>query len=202
MGVTSFAKNRQIIGNKVILVPYSAQHVPKYHEWMKNPTLQYLTASEPLTLDEEFEMQQKWVKDENKCTFIVLDRLKFESTNDEVASMIGDTNVYFFDENDLSIGEIELMVAEESERGKGYGKEILALMMRFSMDIIGVKTFEAKIKIDNPTSIRLFESFHFVETSRSQMFNEVTLSFCCTNQDAVKFIQKHSNFINYNLIVQ
>jgi len=202
MGVTSFAKNRRIIGNKVILVPYSAQHVPKYHEWMKDPTLQYLTASEPLTLEEEFEMQRKWVKDENKCTFIVLNKCKFESTNDEVASMIGDTNVYFSDENDLSIGEIELMVAEESERGKGNGKEVLALMMRFSMDVIGIETFEAKIKIDNAASLRLFDSFHFVESNRSEIFNEVTLSFHGTDQEAVQFLHNHSDFINYNLIVQ
>lgn len=37
----------------------------RYHEWMKNPTLQYLTSSEPLTLDEEFEMQKRWLEDED-----------------------------------------------------------------------------------------------------------------------------------------
>ena len=35
--------NSQIIGSKVILVPYGPQHVPKYHQWMKSSELQHLT---------------------------------------------------------------------------------------------------------------------------------------------------------------
>jgi hypothetical protein len=37
----------------------------RYHEWMKSPTLQYLTSSEPLTLEEEFAMQKRWLEDED-----------------------------------------------------------------------------------------------------------------------------------------
>ena len=47
-----------------ILVPYRKEHVPKYHEWMKSPFLLEMTASEPLTLDEEYEMQKSWLEDE------------------------------------------------------------------------------------------------------------------------------------------
>jgi hypothetical protein len=54
-----------IKGNKVVLVPYRKAHVPAYHEWMKSAQLQELTASEPLSLEEEFEMQQKWATDDD-----------------------------------------------------------------------------------------------------------------------------------------
>ncbi|RDB30015.1 N-acetyltransferase 9 [Hypsizygus marmoreus] len=63
-----------IIGKNVVLVPYRAEHVPKYHEWMCDEELRLLTASEPLSLEEEFDMQQKWLVDEDKLTFIVLAR--------------------------------------------------------------------------------------------------------------------------------
>ncbi|CAG0884622.1 unnamed protein product [Cyprideis torosa] len=55
----------RIVCSKVVLVPYESRHVPKYHQWMKSPELQQLTASEPLTLEEEFEMQRKWREDDD-----------------------------------------------------------------------------------------------------------------------------------------
>lgn len=57
---------------RIMLVPYLKHHVPRYHEWMKDPFIQQQTASEPLTLDEELEMQQEWMRDPLKHTFIVL----------------------------------------------------------------------------------------------------------------------------------
>lgn len=50
-------------GGKVILVPYTAAHVPKYHEWMRDPALLQATGSEPLSLDEEYQMQHSWTVD-------------------------------------------------------------------------------------------------------------------------------------------
>lgn len=35
----------------------------RYHEWMKSPELQQLTASEPLTLEQEYDMQRSWRED-------------------------------------------------------------------------------------------------------------------------------------------
>lgn len=37
----------------------------RYHEWMKSEVLQKLTASEPLTLYEEYKMQVSWLDDAN-----------------------------------------------------------------------------------------------------------------------------------------
>ena len=63
-----------LIGSKVLLVPYRPEHVEKYHEWMKSPFLLEMTASEPLSLEEEIKMQLSWRDDSDKCTFIVLAR--------------------------------------------------------------------------------------------------------------------------------
>jgi hypothetical protein len=52
-----------VFGKLVQLVPYQAKLVNKYHQWMLDPALLALTASEPLSLDEEIEMQKSWKND-------------------------------------------------------------------------------------------------------------------------------------------
>ncbi|ORZ36234.1 GNAT domain-domain-containing protein [Catenaria anguillulae PL171] len=57
---------------RLTLVPYLPCHVAQYHEWMKSPELLAATASEPLTMKQEYEMQQAWRADPDKLTFILL----------------------------------------------------------------------------------------------------------------------------------
>lgn len=138
-----------IIGSNVILFPYKERHVLKYHSWMQNSDLLELTASEPLTLVEEYEMQKSWLNDEDKCTFIILDKETFEHTNDEV---------------------------ESAFRSKGRGRESLYLMFRYAMDHFQLEEFIAKIKMKNSTSLNLFSSIGFIKVDESHIFQEITMT--------------------------
>ena len=57
-------------GKKVILVPYMKEHVPKYHHWMQDPALLQATASEPLILEQEYDMQFSWTQDPFSMFFL------------------------------------------------------------------------------------------------------------------------------------
>ncbi len=72
-------KKTIIVGEKVILVPYLRRHVHRYHGWMQSEEIRQLTASEPLSLEAEYEMQQTWLNDPSKHTFILIDRERLES---------------------------------------------------------------------------------------------------------------------------
>ncbi|KAF1780975.1 Acyl-CoA N-acyltransferase [Phytophthora cactorum] len=135
-----------ITGQRVTLVPYEKEHVPKYHNWMKDPWLQEMTASEPLSIEEEFEMQKSWREDAEKCTFIVLVSAEGDGKSgtlyiDENAidRMAGDVNLFFNDYDDPHACEMEVMIAEEKYRRKGFAEEAVKLMMAYGVeDVAGV----------------------------------------------------------------
>ncbi|CAL1274800.1 unnamed protein product [Larinioides sclopetarius] len=117
---------------------------------MQNPELLELTASEPLTLKQEYEMQQSWFQDEDKCTFIILDKKILEDTKNEI---------------------------DPSHRSKGKGKEALLFMLRYGTEALSITKFTAKIKMKNNTSLKLFSNIGFAEVNRSEVFLEIEMVF-------------------------
>ncbi|RDI87079.1 hypothetical protein Vi05172_g2759 [Venturia inaequalis] len=208
--------------SKILLVPYSPHHVPQYHTWMQNPTLQKLTASEPLSLEEEYAMQESWREDGDKLTFIACLPVKKEGEeegnggkgegekkvvqgglDDEDDGMIGDVNLFLSEDDEEEengpqnqrqqtksvIGEIEIMVATSSARGKGHGKAILITFLWYIIQNTSAilleytKTADAtlrylRVRIDaeNQTSISLFQKVGFTKRSPTpNYFNEIEL---------------------------
>ncbi|RMB92286.1 hypothetical protein DUI87_31398 [Hirundo rustica rustica] len=188
-------------GKKVTLVPYTAAHVPRYHEWMQSEELQRLTASEPLSLEQEHEMQRSWRDDADsehlecflkeggsgeqvfsilgrthselgvpQCTFIVLDSERWPGQVEE-NSMVGDVNLFLTNAEDPTVGEIEIMIAEPSCRGRGFGKEATLLMMAYGVRKLGITKFEAKIGQEmKPVAV-------------NSIFQEVTLRLDVSDQE-------------------
>ncbi|RMZ91580.1 hypothetical protein DV736_g1174, partial [Chaetothyriales sp. CBS 134916] len=161
----------------LILTPYLPVHVRRYHAWMQDPHIRELTASDPLTLDEEYAMQRSWRSNYDKLTFIVYSygggyetRTDIDKRNRQLSEkgMVGDVNLFLFlddddDNNDVGnndghavndtnninindngnddgshdrnnkivIGELELMLAEPSARGRGLGSAVLLALLMY-----------------------------------------------------------------------
>ncbi|XP_028514591.1 N-acetyltransferase 9-like protein isoform X3 [Exaiptasia diaphana] len=137
-----------LVGDKVVLVPYKEHHVTRYHDWMQSSELLAQTASERLTLDQEYEMQKSWYEDTNKCTFIVLDKRRWRQSADEI---------------------------EPTYRGQGLGKESVLIMMHYGVSKVGARQFTAKIGYNNKPSLILFNKLGFSQVSSSDVFQEMTL---------------------------
>lgn len=147
-------------------MPYSAHHVPTYHAWMQDPDLQAATASEPLSMTEEYDMQRSWRTDNDKLTFIVCSSRELESISQKVQGsqddrperMIGDINLFLFEPEDdddededsgkqalpnstkpsnALVGEIELMIARKDLHRQGYGR---AALLSFTAYILATWT--------------------------------------------------------------
>ncbi|KAI2621560.1 acetyltransferase domain-containing protein [Xylaria nigripes] len=144
---------------RVLLVPYDPHHVERYHEWMQNVALREATASDLLSLDEEYENQQSWRTSHDKLTFIVCQpaikgpidaapapiaaedshganegTLRIHAGEDDTpARMIGDINLFLTaDDNNGNDGENE---AENKERGCG-GRESTWYDVKGEIDIM------------------------------------------------------------------
>ncbi|XP_024009631.1 N-acetyltransferase 9-like protein isoform X2 [Eutrema salsugineum] len=159
--VTTMAMKVSLEGKIVVLVPYMAAHVPKYHRWMQDSALLQATGSEPLSLEQEYEMQISWTQDPN--------------------TMAGDVNIYMNDVDDPKVAEVEIMIAESKSRGKGIGKESVLMMMAYAIKNLEIHKFTAKIGDSNTASLSLFRKLGFEDSSYSGIFKEVTLEYMVTN---------------------
>ncbi|KAF3770900.1 hypothetical protein M406DRAFT_248242, partial [Cryphonectria parasitica EP155] len=204
----------------VLLVPYDRRHVPRYHEWMSDPDIQEATASEPLTLEEEYENQESWRASHDKLTFILCQPLVADgpeplaSVNtgdfDSSDKMLGDINFFLYpdDEEDEGeaaiasqaagttscIGEVDIMIAGQGDRGKGLGKAAVSALLHYIWtnldEILGeyreamgegesrpmrLKLLMAKIKATNEGSIALFRRLGFEQEGEVNYFGEVKM---------------------------
>ena len=171
-----------VVGRLVTLVPYRIEFVEQYHKWMTDPALLEATASEPLSLEEEYQMQKEWHEDPKKCTFIILAN---DGSNSLEERMAGDVNLFMHDRDDVTNAEIEIMIAEPRFRGKGFGKEALQLMMHYGAlsSSLQITRFFAKIHEDNLSSLGLFRSLGFVEVNYVAAFQEHELAYVVAEGD-------------------
>ncbi|GKT78089.1 methionyl-tRNA synthetase [Colletotrichum tofieldiae] len=144
-----------IATRRVTLVPYEARHVEQYHGWMSDPDIQEATASEPLTIEEEYENQQSWRTSHDKLTFIICQPLPESSDTkaetvqageiDASEHMIGDINFFIYPDDDDDdddeatrsvsegsyVGEVDVMVASKEHRGKGIGHAAVTTLLTY-----------------------------------------------------------------------
>ena len=172
--------------------------MPKYHEWMEDPGLLEATGSEPLSFQEEIDMQKSWRDDPEKCTFIVLnatdDEIQREKTTFSVGknlgAMVGDVNLFLNeidddeeeeDENPKEKdgkriqAEIDIMIAESKCRKMGLGRAATCSMLLYGARTLKIERFFCKINEDNIASIKLFESLGFVQCDYAACFKQVEL---------------------------
>ncbi|KAI3648248.1 hypothetical protein MP228_006102 [Amoeboaphelidium protococcarum] len=215
------------LNGDIMLVPYTREHVPAYHQWMQDPILRgnlpdtrplinliqlktvEQTASEPLTLDEEYEMQQKWRLDDDKLTFIIMHRdntlkVQNESARFNYGNMIGDVNIFLHkDQRDEGssadnanqedqVGEIEIMIAESAARKRGIGRLCVQMMLLYAWRNLQVKRVMAKVGENNLGSLALFRNLGFTQCAYTKVFEEYTFELSLT-EDVIKDYPQYQN---------
>ena len=76
-----------------------------------------------MSLEEEYENQESWLKDPLKHTFII--------KND--TELVGDVNLFFHQYLDDVEAEINVMIGNKNARRKGFAEEAIKIMMSFGL---------------------------------------------------------------------
>lgn len=172
---------------------------------MQDPSLQAATASEPLSLKEEYEMCRRWREDSDKLTFVICLPIQREQTSikaevdDAPQRMVGDINLFLFTPDSDSdggeaeggvVGEIELMIARVELRRKGLGRVALLAFLKYVLEKwraigdqylgkgseIELQFLRVKVSETNVGSFRLFESVGFEKIGEcANYFGEIEM---------------------------
>lgn len=90
--------------------------------------------------------------------------------------MIGDTNLFFCNQDSSVVAEAEIMIAEPWARGRRCGWSAMLLMLHYGITYLNVKEFVVKISLHNDVSIKMFSNMGFIQTGASSVFEEVTMN--------------------------
>ncbi|HEX8515781.1 MAG TPA: GNAT family protein [Bacteroidia bacterium] len=73
---------------------------------------------------------------------------------------VGSIDLFDFDPNHLRAG-IGILIAEKTDRRKGYASEALDLLVRYSFELLNLHQLYCNITTDNESSILLFQKHGF-----------------------------------------
>lgn len=80
---------------------------------------------------------------------------------------LGTIDLFDFDPFHQRAG-IGILIADETHRGRGYGKEALQLLREYAFNYLGLKQLYCNVLATNNGSLKLFENAGFEQTGRKK----------------------------------
>ncbi len=144
---------------RLILKTHTLENVEKMNKWGNDPQLLYYDDDGPEDFEPTpIENTRKYIKriiEEPDDTMV---RFGIHKKDDQCP--IGFCMIAFIDDYNKSC-KIGMTIGEKEQWGKGYGKEALIELIRYSFEDLGMNRIGAEIFQFNKRSIKLFEQCGF-----------------------------------------
>lgn len=101
-------------------------------------------------------------------------QIRFIICKADTGAPLGTVDLYEVNFN-LFTAVIGILIARESDRNKGYGREAIQLIHEYANNTLGIKQISAKIQKENARSIAFFNSTGYVEKTDIDMDKELRL---------------------------
>ncbi len=102
--------------------------------------------------------------------------------------IIGHFTMRFPSDEHLEEIRLGFVIVDDSERGKGYGKEMLSLAIQFAFDFVKVRKISLGVFENNKTAINCYEScgFHRVQLENVESYHCMGEVWDCIEMELVK----------------
>ena len=132
-------------GNKVILRPILGKDVPKFFVWMNDPEVSgFLSRVLPISLEQENEWFQKYLKDTTKINLAIID-----IENEELIGSIGIHGLDYIS----GIETTGAVIGNKQYWGKGYGTEAKMLFLEYIFHQLNLRKIYSEVMEFNERSI-------------------------------------------------
>lgn len=148
---------QKIKGERVYLSPMFLDDLEIYTRWMNDfEVTRYLgQASKCFSLEGEKKVLEK----------LVLEGYNFAIVLKEENRLIGNASIFDIDHLHQH-GTIGLLIGEEADRGKGYGQEIVKLLVGYGFGYLNLNNIMLKVFSGNLNAINTYKKCGFSEFGR------------------------------------
>lgn len=142
-----------ITGKNIILRPITLDDTDLIVKWRNNPSVvQNFIFREKFTK----EMHENWMRTKVEPGQVIQYIVEEKKSGRPIGS------VYFRDVNEnYNSAEFGIFIGEDDARGKGYGKEITSLFVRYGFESLGLHRIQLRLVKGNAAAARTYSSVGF-----------------------------------------
>lgn len=147
----------KIVGERIYLSPMFIDDLEQYTRWMNDiEVTRYLgQVAKCYSLEREKEVLERMIKEDHNFAIV----LKKEDR------LLGNASI--FDLNHLhQRAEIGLFIGEAKDRGNGYGKEVVNLLVDYGFSYLNLNNIMLKVISENTVAITAYTKCGFKEFGR------------------------------------
>ena len=150
-----------IHGERVRLRAVEREDVSKFHEWVNDPEVtRGLALYLPMSMADEENWFNSLAKREPKEK-----PLAIEVRKGKAWKLIGNCAVFDI-ESVNSCAELGIMIGDKSEWNKGYGSEVMSMLVRHCFETLNLNRACLRVYTDNVRAVRSYEKAGFVLEGR------------------------------------
>lgn len=143
-------------GKRIFLSPMSEEDAEIYTVWMNDREITDNLGSSTMVFSEEAE--RGWIEENSgEYQFAIIER--------ESGEIIGNCGIQAVTHT-FQRAELGLFIGEEENRNKGYGKEVLSLLLEYCFDTLNLHNVMLKVFSFNEQAIHTYNRVGFKEIGR------------------------------------